>query len=83
MRVLGHLAALICVKEDVVNIERSSNKGLLVCSCDRLGSGCSDKASDGPEALAKRADVKVDLDLVILYESLIPPLSGYLSAFSQ
>ena len=83
VRVLGHLAALISVEEDVVDVERSGNKGLLVGCGDRLGSSCSSEAADGPEALAKRADVKVDLDLVILYESLIPPLSGYLSAFSQ
>jgi hypothetical protein len=33
-----------------------------------------------PQALINRADIKVDLNFVILYESLIPPLSWYLSA---
>jgi hypothetical protein len=66
MRVLGHLAALISVKEDVVNIEGGSNKGLLVSSCDRLGSADGRKGVDGPETLTDRADVKVNLDLVVL-----------------
>ena len=66
MRVLGHLAALICVEEDVVNIERSSNKRLLVSSRDRLGSTGSREGIDSPETLANRTDVKVNLDFVIL-----------------
>jgi len=38
MRILGHAAALISIKENVVNVERSSDKGLLVRSrvLDRL-----------------------------------------------
>jgi hypothetical protein len=63
---LCHLAALISVKEDVVNIEGGSNKGLLVGSRDGLGSGCTSKGLDGPEALTNGADVKVNLDLVVL-----------------
>jgi hypothetical protein len=67
VRVLCHLAALVSVEEDVVNIERGSNEGLLVSSCDSLrtgGGGCD--VVDGPEALTDRADVKVNLDLVVL-----------------
>ena len=64
--VLGHLAALVSVEENVVNIEGGSNKGLLVGSRDGLGSGCTSKGLDGPEALTNRADVKVNLDLVVL-----------------
>ena len=76
--VLSHLAALISIKEDIVNIERSSNKGLLVGSSDGLDTRNGSKVTDGPETLANRAEIKVDLDFVILYESLIPSLSGYL-----
>jgi hypothetical protein len=64
--VLGHLAALISVKEDVVNIEGGSNKGLLVGSRERNSSIGSSKGLDCPKALTNRADVKVDLDLVVL-----------------
>jgi len=83
--VLGHSAALVCVQEDIVNVERGSNKGLIV------GNGGRDRASNGhllssippgtvrakrsliaveggdsPQALVNRADIKVDLDLVVL-----------------
>jgi len=65
--VLGHLAALISVEEDVVDIERGSNEGLLVGCGDSLGTSSNTaEGVDGPEALANRADIKVDLDLVIL-----------------
>jgi len=64
--VLCHLAALISVEEDVVNIEGGSNKGLLVGSRDGLGSRALREGAYGPEALTNRADVKVDLDLVVL-----------------
>jgi hypothetical protein len=83
--VLGHLAALIRVQEDVVNVERGSNKRLLVSLRARYGSsiGVSSKGLDGPQALTNRAEIEVNLYFVILYESLIPSLSGYLSAFSK
>jgi hypothetical protein len=82
--VLGHLAALIRVEEDVINIEGGGNKGLLVSLGHRLGASgdTSGKGLDGPEALANGAEIKVDLDFVVLYEPLIPSLSRYLSAFS-
>jgi len=64
--VLCHLAALISVKEDIVNIERGSNKGLLVGSRDGLSSRGARKGLDSPQALTNRADVKVNLDLVVL-----------------
>ena len=67
MGVLGHLAALIRVEENVVDVEGGGNEGLLV------GSGGADRASgggveggDGPEALTNRAEVNVNLDLVVL-----------------
>ena len=84
VRVLGHLAALISVEENVVDIEGGSNERLLVSSGDslRTGSECIESV-DSPETLANRTNIEVNLDFVILYESLIPPLSGYLSAFIQ
>jgi len=70
VRVLGHASALISVKEDIVNVERSSNKRLVV------GSGYLDifvtiasitvKIIYSPQALINGTDVKVDLDFVIL-----------------
>jgi len=66
--VLGHLAALIRVEEDVVDVEGRGNEGLLVGLGDRGGASGNAKGEglDGPEALTDGADVKVDLDLVIL-----------------
>jgi hypothetical protein len=66
MRVLGHLAALICIKEDIVDVQRGSNKRLLVGSRNRLGSGRSSQRLDSPQALTNRTEVNVDLDLVVL-----------------
>jgi len=67
MRVLCHTTALISVKEYVVNVERSSYEGLVVCSGRLDGAGISArKGGDSPEALINRTDVKVDADLVVL-----------------
>jgi hypothetical protein len=79
MGVLGHSAALIGVKEDIVNVQRGSNQRLIV------GNGGRDRATSGeltirtrvrigvavqggnsPQALINRSDIKVDLDFVIL-----------------
>jgi hypothetical protein len=82
MGVLCHLASLVSVEEDVVNVEGSSNKGLLVSLGNRDGtSGGGSEGLHSPEALTNGAEINVELDLVILYESRLPPLSGYLSAF--
>ena len=68
MRVLGHLAALISVKEDVVYVKRSSYKGLLVscgyryCGC----CGCCIKSGNSPQALTNRTEVNVNLNFVVL-----------------
>jgi len=83
MGVLGHLAALIRVQEDVVHVERGSHKRLLVGLAHGLGSAGGDHGLHCPQALTNGAEINVDLDFVILYESLIPSLSGYLSAFSN
>ncbi len=66
--VLGHLAALVGVEEDEVDIDGGSNKGLLVGSGDshrggRTGGG---EGGHGPEALANGAEIDVNLDFVIL-----------------
>jgi hypothetical protein len=66
--VLSHASALISVQEDVVNIERGSNKRLVVSSVDTATSGSSGAAerTNSPQALINGADIEVDLDLVIL-----------------
>jgi hypothetical protein len=78
MRVLGHSAAFISVKEDIVNIQRSGNQRLVI------GDGGRNRASnnvlvlglprisvavqcgDSPQALINRTNIKVNLDLVVL-----------------
>jgi hypothetical protein len=79
--VLGELAALIGIQEDIVDVERRGNERLLVGARGRYrGTGSTSQRLDGPQALTNRAEIDVNLNFVILYESLIPPLSGYLSA---
>jgi hypothetical protein len=65
MGVLGHLAALISVEENVVNIERGSHKGLLVGLGNRLGTSTR-QGGHGPQALTNGAEINVDLHLVVL-----------------
>ena len=69
--VLGHAAALIRVKEDIIDIERRGNEGLVVGNRggSRLSRGKRSRAAERgnrPEALVNGPDVKVDLDLVVL-----------------
>jgi hypothetical protein len=76
--VLGESTALVSIKEDVVNVEGSSNKGLVVGndSGDRGGNVVLSSSSrtiiiavkgcNGPETLVNRTDVKVNLDFVVL-----------------
>ena len=64
--VLRHLPALISVKEDVVNVEGGRNKGLLVGRGDRHRARRGVDGVNRPEALADGAEIKVDLDLVVL-----------------
>jgi hypothetical protein len=70
--VLSHTSALISVQEDVVDIERGSNQRLVVGVVDTAtGGGVGSvvgavKRTNGPQALINGADIKVDLDLVIL-----------------
>ena len=65
--VLGHAAALIGIKEDVVHEERSGNERLVVGvgALDRAAGG-GGEGVDGPEALVNGAKINVDADLVVL-----------------
>jgi hypothetical protein len=64
--VLGHTPTLIGVEEHVVDVERSGDEGLVVGGGDLGGGGSVIKAGHGPQALLNGADIKVDLDLVVL-----------------
>jgi hypothetical protein len=66
--VLGHTSALIGVQEDVVDVEGCSDEGLVVGGGDLdSGSGAGVvQGGHGPQALLNRADIKVNLDLVVL-----------------
>ena len=64
--VLGHLAALIGIEEDVINVQRGSNEGLLVGLGHRHGCGTSGQGGHGPQALTNGAEINVDLHLVVL-----------------
>ena len=78
VRILCHSAALVSVKEDVVDVEGSSNNGLIVSNGGRNRAASSvlvgkdrrtrvaGKSGDSPQALINRTDVKVDLDFVVL-----------------
>ena len=79
--ILGELATLVRVQKHVIDVQGGSNQGLLVGS--GVGDGDTRSTSEGvhgPQALTNGAEINVDLNFVILYESLKPPLSGYLSA---
>ncbi len=65
--ILCHLAALVGVEENIVNIERRGDEGLLVGGGDGYGAGCEGEALDRPEALADGAEIQIDLDFVILH----------------
>jgi hypothetical protein len=71
--VLSHTSALIGIQEDVVNIERGSDKRLVVGSVDAstgrragvVGVAAAERA-DSPQALIDGTNIKVNLDFVIL-----------------
>ena len=66
--VLGHTPALIGVQEDVVDVEGCSDEGLVVGGGDLDSGGGAGvvQGGHGPQALLNRADIKVNLDLVVL-----------------
>jgi len=67
VRVLGHAASLVSVKVDVVNIERSRNERLSVSARNlNIATTSSIKSTYSEKALVNGAEVKVDLDLVVL-----------------
>ena len=72
MGILRHLASLVCVEEDVVDVEGGGDKGLLVGegAGHVLGGtgvcGGGVEFCDGPETFADGSDVEVEFDLVIL-----------------
>ena len=66
VRVLGHLAALVRVQEHVVDVEGRRHQGLLVGLGNRDRAAAAREGLDGPQALTDGADIKVNLDLVVL-----------------
>jgi len=64
--VLGHLAALIRIEENVVHVQGGGHQGLLVGRGHRLNAGSASEGLDGPQALTNGAEVNVDLHLVVL-----------------
>ena len=67
MRVLGHTSALIGIKENVIDVERSGDKRLGV-GIGNLHVLCTGGiyGTDSEKALIKRTDLNVNLDLVVL-----------------
>jgi hypothetical protein len=65
--VLCHASALIGVQENVVNIEGSGNKGLVVCCSNTTTSGGAiAQGTNGPQTLVDGTDIEIDLDFVVL-----------------
>ncbi len=66
--VLGHTATLIRVQEDVVNVEGSSDEGLVVGGSHAYAGvrNSVGNVSDGPQALINRTNIQVNLDFVVL-----------------
>jgi hypothetical protein len=76
VRVLGHLASLVGIKEDIVDVKRSGNKGLLVSHSNALGTSCAIHGLNSPQALTNRTEVNVDLNLVVLKSNQRKSKSG-------
>ena len=66
MGVLCHLAALVGIQEDIVDVEGGRNQGLLVGSRDGENTGGGREGRHCPQALTNGAEIKVDLHLVVL-----------------
>jgi hypothetical protein len=65
--VLGHTPALISVQEHVVDVERSGDERLVVGGSNLVGNASAVvQAGHSPQALLNGADIKVNLDLVVL-----------------
>jgi hypothetical protein len=85
--VLGHAAALVGVKEYVVNVKGGSDKTLGVCV--RYFGTSAIHSTHSPEAFVKRADVKVNFYFVVLEGdkrksksrvSAVPELEGHIKS---
>ena len=63
---MGHLSTFIGIKEDIINVKRGSNEGLLVSLGHGLLSGGVGKRAYGPQTFTIRSEIKVDLDFVVL-----------------
>jgi hypothetical protein len=66
MGVLRHLTSLFSIQEDIIHIEGSGHKRLLVSNSSSGRGGITGKGLHRPETLTNRADIKVDFDLVVL-----------------
>jgi hypothetical protein len=79
--VLGHLSALIGIQEDEINVDRGSNKGLLVSRGDSLRRTAANGSQvlNSPQALTNRSEIDVNLDFVILYITYTPPFGVFIS----
>ena len=64
--VLSHTPALVGVQEHVVDVERGSDEGLVVSRGNLDGGTSVVEGGHSPQALLDGADIKVNLDLVIL-----------------
>jgi len=64
--VLSHTSALISVQEHVVDVQRSSNEGLVVSGSNLLGASTVLEGRHSPQAFVDGTDVEVDLNFVVL-----------------
>jgi hypothetical protein len=68
--VLGHAPALVGVQEDVVDVQRCGDEGLIVCGSNAAattdGAVGVVQRTDGPQALIDGTDIEIDLDFVVL-----------------
>ncbi len=65
--VLSHTSALISVQEHVVDVQRSSNEGLVVSGSNLLGASTVLEGRQSLQAFVDGTDVKVDLNFVVLH----------------
>jgi hypothetical protein len=66
--ILSHTSALIGIQENIVNIERCGNEGLIVSgvyATTRTGR-IAVKRTDSPQAFINGTNIEIDLDLVVL-----------------
>ena len=64
--VLGHTTALISIQENVVDVQRRGHEGLVVSSGHLLVTASAVQGVHGPQALINRAQIKVNLHLMVL-----------------